>query len=231
MALRMSRAWVSLERQAVAPKASIWLHSAGLGRLARTSSRVSGCSRCSSWTWIGLRSEPKLRIATCGRRRASAAPRRSTGTSEETSSRCGSVAISDRSPWLTRSSNWAVATVMGAGAGIERDGSRLTLRGTSRPAWYRARGGKWGRRVSPLTSPFLAARLPLRLPPSSPRRGDDRTPAFNHHVLIVLAGAETRGTEADQNFPGAEWGTPQQRDKGLRALFSLKPRGGRGAAK
>jgi hypothetical protein len=42
MALRMSRAWVSLERQAVAPNASIWLHSAGEGWLASTISRDSG---------------------------------------------------------------------------------------------------------------------------------------------------------------------------------------------
>ena len=42
MALMMSRASVSLDRQAVAPKDSIWLHSAAVGRLASTTMRVSG---------------------------------------------------------------------------------------------------------------------------------------------------------------------------------------------
>ena len=40
-----SRASVSLERQAVAPNDSIWLHSAAVGRLASTTIRVSG------WAW------------------------------------------------------------------------------------------------------------------------------------------------------------------------------------
>ena len=42
IALTMSRASVSFERQAVAPKESIWLHSAAVGRLASTTMRVSG---------------------------------------------------------------------------------------------------------------------------------------------------------------------------------------------
>ena len=45
MALTMSRPSVSLDRQAVAPNESIWLHSAAVGRLASTTMRVSG------WLW------------------------------------------------------------------------------------------------------------------------------------------------------------------------------------
>ena len=73
MALRMSRACVSLDRQAVAPKASIWLDSDGDGRLASTTRRVEGWPACSSRTSAGLRSEPKFRIATWGVRGQSAA--------------------------------------------------------------------------------------------------------------------------------------------------------------
>ena len=42
MALTTSRPSVSLDRQAVAPKPSIWLHSAAVGRLASTTKRVVG---------------------------------------------------------------------------------------------------------------------------------------------------------------------------------------------
>ena len=42
IALITSRASVSFERQAVAPNESIWLQSAAVGRLASTTSAVSG---------------------------------------------------------------------------------------------------------------------------------------------------------------------------------------------
>ena len=43
----MSRPWVSLDTQAVAPNDRSWLHSAALGRLASTTMRVSGACWCS----------------------------------------------------------------------------------------------------------------------------------------------------------------------------------------
>ena len=64
MALITSRPWVSLDRQAVAPNESIWLHSAAVGRLASTTSRVAGCAWWSWNTSAGVRSEPKLRTTT-----------------------------------------------------------------------------------------------------------------------------------------------------------------------
>ena len=66
MALTTSRPWVSLDRQAVAPKESIWLHSAAVGRLASTTRRVVGNDWCSWNTCAGLVSEPKLSTATSG---------------------------------------------------------------------------------------------------------------------------------------------------------------------
>ncbi len=62
----MSRASVSLDRQAVAPKESIWLHSAAVGRLARTTMRVSGYDWWSWKTCAGLLSVPKLTSTTAG---------------------------------------------------------------------------------------------------------------------------------------------------------------------
>ena len=58
MALSTSRACVSFDRHAVAPKVSIWLASAGVGRLASTTSRVAGKATCSVCTSNGVRSDP-----------------------------------------------------------------------------------------------------------------------------------------------------------------------------
>ena len=66
IALMMSRASVSFDRQAVAPKESIWLHSAAVGRLASTTMRVSGWVWWSWKTSAGARSVPKLISTTAG---------------------------------------------------------------------------------------------------------------------------------------------------------------------
>ena len=48
MALMMSRPWVSFEMHAVAPNDRSWFDSAGVGRLASTTIRVSGLFW---WSW------------------------------------------------------------------------------------------------------------------------------------------------------------------------------------
>ena len=77
----MSRASVSLDRQAVAPKDSIWLHSAAVGRLASTTMRVSGWAWCSWKTSAGARRVPKLSNTTAGAWRSMARSTSPTGMS------------------------------------------------------------------------------------------------------------------------------------------------------
>ena len=118
MALTTSRPWVSLERQAVAPKESIWLHSAAVGRLASTTRRVSGCDWWSWNTCAGLVSEPKLSTRHVGLVLVDRAARSPTAdTVGDQSSRFGSSAISCVSPIATRSSNLAATTLTGEACG------------------------------------------------------------------------------------------------------------------
>ena len=68
MALITSRAWVSLDRQAVAPKESIWLQSAARrGGWPAPRSGCPGRPGAAGNTCAGLASEPKLSSATVGR--------------------------------------------------------------------------------------------------------------------------------------------------------------------
>ncbi len=64
---RTSRPSTLLPRQAVAPSASSWAHSPGVGWLARTTSRVCGWAALRRRISPGERSEPKFRMATRGR--------------------------------------------------------------------------------------------------------------------------------------------------------------------
>src|SRR5829696_22782 len=133
-ALITSRPSVSLERQAVAPNESIWLHSAAVGRLASTTIRVSGYALCSWYTRAGFGSVPKLTSTTSGECSSIACSIRVGGTSAATSSRCGSSAISTPSPRATRSSNFVDTTV-----GIDSEST--------------PRGGRRGEVASPLGVP------------------------------------------------------------------------------
>ena len=150
MALMMSRASVSLDRQAVAPKDSIWLHSAALGRLASTTMRVSGWAWWSWKTSAGARRVPKLSNTTAGAWRAMARSTSPTGMSVSTSSRLGSSEIRTLSPTATRSSNLADMT----------EGMPVSLRGE---------GGERVRKPHPRSTRFPPPRiLPISLA-SSPR--------------------------------------------------------------
>jgi hypothetical protein len=110
-------ALVSLEMQAVAPKESIWLHSAAVGRFASTTMRVSGWRSCSSWTVAGEGNDPKFSSATSGECSSITSVRSDSGTSDATSSRASSAEINCLSPTFTRSSNSAATTVTPAGIG------------------------------------------------------------------------------------------------------------------
>ena len=113
MALTMSRASVSFDRQAVAPNESIWLHSAGGGPVGEHhDARVGDAPGAARSTSAGARSVPKLSSTTageCSRRRPPRARR--IGTSRATSSRFGSSEIRTSSPTATRSSNFPATTV------------------------------------------------------------------------------------------------------------------------
>src|SRR5712692_9057483 len=194
---------------------SIWLHSEGEGRLARTSSRVSGCSACSARTSFGLRSEPKFSRATSGDARVIIFSSCSCGTSSATSSMLTSSATTARNPRATRSSNWATARRTGLRASMALSSVTPPPHPCRRAAWYRdfrLRGGDG-------SHPFL----PLRFPPRSPVEGDDRTLAFIHHAAPSPdQSSQGGGAGRDKIFLGRN-GVRHTR-KGLRALFSLTGR-------
>lgn len=111
MALTMSLASVSFDRQPVAPNESIWVHSAVVGRFASTTILLSGKRRWSMSTSAGPLSAPKLSSTTAGECSSTAASSSLMGMSPATSSRSGSSAIRTDRPIPTRSSNLPATTV------------------------------------------------------------------------------------------------------------------------
>src|SRR4051812_47731288 len=211
IALMMSRASVSLDRQAVAPNESIWLHSAAVGRLARTTILVSGYSWCSWKTCAGLWSVPKFTSTTEGSWRSISPSIWVTATSVITSSRLGSSEISCFSPTATRSSNLAAST-------LTRE-----LFGGATGESLRPNGGERGKRRSPVLHPLSSSQ-----DPTSKGKKKPRSCRIISEPSVGKSGGGRWGHEVLKIFPRADWGTPSKtRADQPRSVFSfLEQQGG-----